>query len=99
MPITLPTNTTVSVLDSKAQPLVGLSNLPAFKMPYDENLTISRGTPAGKGFTFRFPDLVDATHWSFLMEGASRYRVVGIKNYQTPLGAHTRIEAELPQGT
>jgi len=99
MAIVLPTNTTVSVLDRTGQPVDGLSSLKAFKMPYDENLTISRGTPAGKGFTFRFPDLVDATHWSFLLEGEARYRVVGIKNYQTPLGAHTRVEAELPQGT
>lgn len=99
MAIALPINTIVSVLDSKAQPVEGLSNLKAFKMPYDENLTISRGVPAGKGFTFRFPDRVDATHWSFLLEGTARYRVVGIKDYQTPFGSHTRIEAELPQGT
>lgn len=99
MPITLPTNTTVSVLDKTGHAIADLANIPAFKMPYDENLTISRGVPAGKGFTFRFANLVKATHWSFLLEGTARYRVVGIKDYQTPLGAHTRIEAELPQGT
>jgi len=95
----LQTNTTVSVVDGKMQSVEGMSSLPAFKVPSSAEVIAIREVPAALAFSFRFKDVYDITHFHYLMEGTTRYRVVGVETFNTPFGAHTRVHAEMKAGT
>lgn len=100
MPIpNLPTNTTVSIYTGKLQPIAEMSNLPAFKTSSSDEIIAIREIPAALAFSFRFKDDYPITQFHFLMEGDTRYRVVGVKRYTDfPMGSHVRVFAEMKAG-
>lgn len=97
--INLKTNTTVTVQDTKGQVVTGLSDLAVLKLPASSEIIATRDIPAALAYEFYFKDVYAITHYHYLVEGETRYRVVGVSKYDTPRGAHTEVQAEMKVGT
>lgn len=95
----LKTNTTVSVVNTKGIAVTGMSNLVAFKEPASGEIIATRDIPAALAYTFMFKQVYDITNFHYLVEGSTKYRVVGVSKYSNPRGAHIEVQAEMKAGT
>jgi hypothetical protein len=96
MSLPLPTNATVSI---ERKGVVVASAVAAVIHPARPEIVMMREVPAGKAFEVYFTELVDVKEQDFLVDGAKRYRVVGVAHYDTPPAQHTEVVAEARWGT
>jgi hypothetical protein len=95
----LKTNTAINVLDKGQTPLTGMQELPAFKDSASSEIIATRDIPASVAYSFVFKQEYPITHFHYLKEGDTLYRVVGVDQHPTPHGAHTEVHAEMKAGT
>ncbi len=96
--INLKTNTTLSVT-RRGQSVAEFDALKALVLPAGAEIVAINDVPAGKAFSVFFPEVVDLCEQDILTSNTKSYRIVGVSQYETPLGAHTEVVAEGKWGT
>jgi hypothetical protein len=76
-----------------------LTSLKALVLPASAEIVAINDVPAGKAFSVFFADVVDVREQDVLTSNTKSYRVVGVSQYETPIGAHTEVVAEGKWGT
>lgn len=85
------TNTTLTVQRTSAV-------LPALVLPARPEIVAYTEIPATKAVELFFLSVVDLKEQDILVEGSTRYKVVGAPHFRTVLAAHTEALAEVIWG-
>lgn len=95
----LRTNTTIKVT-RKGLDVDGMAAITCLILPASDAVIALNEVPANKAYQSFFKEVMDIRIQDYLVDtDGKKYRVIGTKDYKTPLGAHTEATLESMWGT